>query len=430
MLDHEQLHNLLLALATLLALMSIAGITYKPLLRWWRTSRPRKKQLRKLHHKLQGELSKKEQMIEARRGIETQLHDQWIRQRGYPPIYYMEDAHGVGEGTVYLLQQHGFSHVGQLQSAQQLMNINGIGPQKAQTILQGKWVVMQRWDQALHHEYINDVLPNQHQPEIDRVERQARWAADCLAKYKAIDLRDTNLLSWRGGALWSLVSPVEQRQWDDLEDRLNKALVAARGKIRKKTPPRHNPGSPKPKPVFNQSDANQPNHVTKTPTPKKIQPPPIPSPKTPIKPPLTPPERWLNILRKKYTPTDFERYIALLWHTLGYHTELTPATGDHGVDVIAIRPGERVVIECKRYRAAGSVGNNVIRSIAAHKSDLQNPATHAVVVTTGYFTEKAYEASLKFGVELIGPDELISLIKHTNVYPNPQGWDDSSTSHQ
>lgn len=130
-----------------------------------------------------------------------------------------------------------------------------------------------------------------------------------------------------------------------------------------------------------------------------------------------PKNQWLNILRKQYNPTEFEEYIADIWEALGYETYLTPTTGDHGADVIATKSNERVVIECKRYAIDASVGNKVVRGVVAHKSDLNNPATHAIVVTTGRFTKKAIEAGEKFGVELIGPDELVELIETTHVFP-------------
>jgi hypothetical protein len=42
--------------------------------------------------------------------------------------------------------------------------------------------------------------------------------------------------------------------------------------------------------------------------------------------------------------------------------ELTPFQGDHGVDLILARAGEKVIVQCK-HRPRGSVGEPVLRDL-------------------------------------------------------------------
>lgn len=47
--------------------------------------------------------------------------------------------------------------------------------------------------------------------------------------------------------------------------------------------------------------------------------------------------------------TDFEQYCAMILRENGYTTELTPASGDYGVDIIAKHSGIIYAIQCKCY---------------------------------------------------------------------------------
>ena len=86
------------------------------------------------------------------------------------------------------------------------------------------------------------------------------------------------------------------------------------------------------------------------------------------------------------TPHDFERWVGARFRDLGYKVRETGKSGDHGVDLEAVRAGEKIVIQCKRYRNT-AVGEPAIRDLYGalqHES-----ASRAYLVTTGYFTAAA-----------------------------------------
>lgn len=388
MFDLEQFHALLLGLAAILGTISIIGIFHRPALQWWRGARVHRKSLQVLSDTLQKEIEDRNHTVHYGRHLPTRLRNQWLSNRHYPPLHRLEDAHGVGHGTLNLLQARGVRHLGQIKSEQQLMSVDGIGPHKAAMIMQAVGPIIERWQWEMEQAYENEIK-HTYQEQIEHAKTQAQWAHRCLKAHRKVELTHIKLLSWRGGLLYSLKNPAPEEHWTQLETQLNQALKAIRGETLEQLP------------VMESNTTKPSNEETR------------------VFHAQEPPRRgqWLEVLRNDYSPTDFEKYVASLWEALGYEAHLTPSTGDHGADVIATRPNERVVIECKRYAIGASVGNKVVRGVVAHKSDLNHPATHAVVVTTGQFTKKAIEAGEKFGVELIGPDELTNLIEQTNVLP-------------
>ena len=86
------------------------------------------------------------------------------------------------------------------------------------------------------------------------------------------------------------------------------------------------------------------------------------------------------------SPEAFEAWVADCFRERGYAVRRTGATGDHGIDVLATRRGETIVIQCKRYRDR-TVGEPTLRDLfgAMHASQ----ATRACLVTTGTFTPAA-----------------------------------------
>lgn len=100
---------------------------------------------------------------------------------------------------------------------------------------------------------------------------------------------------------------------------------------------------------------------------------------------------------------EFERFTADLLRKLGYtQVEVTPGSGDQGVDVIAVREGKRYAIQCKRY--SQKLGNKPVQEVYAGKTIYG--CSVAVVLTNNYFTEGAREAALSTGVELWDRDTL------------------------
>ena len=70
----------------------------------------------------------------------------------------------------------------------------------------------------------------------------------------------------------------------------------------------------------------------------------------------------------------------------GFAVEVAGAQGDHGIDLVVSRVGERAIVQCKNYRA-WSVGEPVLRDLfgAMHAAGVDR----AYLVTTGRLTSPA-----------------------------------------
>lgn len=100
------------------------------------------------------------------------------------------------------------------------------------------------------------------------------------------------------------------------------------------------------------------------------------------------------------TPSDFERVVKDLLHSLGYpNTRITGRTGDGGIDVISSRNTTdgivRVIAQCKRYK--GTVGVETARAfmgVIASDDSIEK----GYLVTTGEFTRECEAFCEKTGV--------------------------------
>ena len=94
--------------------------------------------------------------------------------------------------------------------------------------------------------------------------------------------------------------------------------------------------------------------------------------------------------------TEFEELIAKLFKKMGYDAEVTKATGDQGVDVIATKNGFKYGIQAKCY--SGQVGNSAIQEVVAGKTYYS--LNKAIVVTNNFFTKSAIKLAEANGVVL------------------------------
>jgi HJR/Mrr/RecB family endonuclease len=84
---------------------------------------------------------------------------------------------------------------------------------------------------------------------------------------------------------------------------------------------------------------------------------------------------------------EFEKFIAELFNKMGYDSEITKASGDQGIDVIASKNGNKIGIQAKCY--SNSVGNSAIQEAVAGKNHYR--LDKAIVVTNNVFTESAQQ---------------------------------------
>lgn len=85
---------------------------------------------------------------------------------------------------------------------------------------------------------------------------------------------------------------------------------------------------------------------------------------------------------------DFEYWCAQLLTDLGYtNVTVTQASGDHGVDVLAVKDGIKYAVQCKCY--AKDLGNGPIQEVNSGKNMPEYRCHVGAVMTNRYFTPGA-----------------------------------------
>lgn len=110
---------------------------------------------------------------------------------------------------------------------------------------------------------------------------------------------------------------------------------------------------------------------------------------------------------RRLAPGEFEAYVRDLLETLGYQkVTLRGGSGDQGADVLAEKNGDKVAIQCKRYK--GMVGPHEVRALigAMGLADAQR----GLLITTGMFSIQAEKIADEAPIETIDGNKLIELI--------------------
>lgn len=98
----------------------------------------------------------------------------------------------------------------------------------------------------------------------------------------------------------------------------------------------------------------------------------------------------------KYSGAEFEAFVGSLFEADGYQVELTQASNDKGIDIIAKRNGISVGIQCKRY--SSNIGISAVQEVFAGKNFYS--LDKALVVTNRSFTKAAKDLADSTGVIL------------------------------
>ena len=99
---------------------------------------------------------------------------------------------------------------------------------------------------------------------------------------------------------------------------------------------------------------------------------------------------------------EFEHWMASSLEKFGWSTEVTSASGDQGVDLIATKGKLVVAIQAKRY--SGKVGNKAVQEVFSGAKHLCIP--FSAVITTVGFTPSAVSLSQSTGVKLLVVDDI------------------------
>jgi len=108
------------------------------------------------------------------------------------------------------------------------------------------------------------------------------------------------------------------------------------------------------------------------------------------------------------TPEDFERLILRMFEGFGYSGELTPITGDQGIDII-LKSADNilVVVQCKRYDTEQTISSREIREFFG--SMIHADAKFGYFITTSSFSDQAKSFCAGKNIELIDGASLQSL---------------------
>ena len=99
-------------------------------------------------------------------------------------------------------------------------------------------------------------------------------------------------------------------------------------------------------------------------------------------------------------PIEYEHLVADYYQNKGYEIEITPYTGDYGVDVIAMKGDERIAIQAKKYgNSSRKVNREAVMQL--YGAMAYRHCTKAVIATDGSCMADAVEVANSLGVEIL-----------------------------
>jgi len=102
---------------------------------------------------------------------------------------------------------------------------------------------------------------------------------------------------------------------------------------------------------------------------------------------------------------QFEEFLAKMFESAGFKVILTPKSKDQGADLIVEDKYGRTVIQAKKYE--GIVSNSAVQEVVAAKQYYK--ANGAMVITTGRFSQSAFELAEANDVALWDREKLIEI---------------------
>ncbi|GEM_PF-4679459 len=110
---------------------------------------------------------------------------------------------------------------------------------------------------------------------------------------------------------------------------------------------------------------------------------------------------WMSL-----DPLDFEKEVARIYQKHGYRAQLTPRTGDRGVDIILTgQDNNKVIVQCKAKQSY--VGPATVRELIGTMHDWQ--VTKAVLVSLNSFSSEARQLGEKHNIECVDLPQLVKL---------------------
>lgn len=122
------------------------------------------------------------------------------------------------------------------------------------------------------------------------------------------------------------------------------------------------------------------------------------------------------------TPRQFEELVCEHYRKQGYKAEITPLSGDYGIDVFATKGKEKLAIQAKMY---GSSTRKINRQcvMELHGAKDYFDCTKAIIATDGTFLTDAIQVAEKLNIDIIYLDSLTTAKPTTNK-TNEKTFDD------
>lgn len=105
---------------------------------------------------------------------------------------------------------------------------------------------------------------------------------------------------------------------------------------------------------------------------------------------------------RQLSAVEYEVLCAEILRQRGWKVHQTPATGDHGADIVAEKNGKRLVVQCKLY--GQPVGNKAVQEV--YSAQPMYHAGNACVVAPAGFTAHAERAAHALSVRLLNHRDL------------------------
>ena len=102
--------------------------------------------------------------------------------------------------------------------------------------------------------------------------------------------------------------------------------------------------------------------------------------------------------------TEFERFTKWLFEELGYEIGSEVCSTESGVDLVATKDGEKIMIQARRYPKTRKVSNLIV--LLSQETKRTYECKRSIVVATASFTNEAMADAKKFSVELWDRDTL------------------------
>ncbi|MCR4664874.1 MAG: restriction endonuclease [Paludibacteraceae bacterium] len=100
------------------------------------------------------------------------------------------------------------------------------------------------------------------------------------------------------------------------------------------------------------------------------------------------------------TPREFEKLAAQHYQNESYNVEITPYSGDYGVDIIAQKGEERIAIQAKMYgNSTRKVNRETVMQLFGAMA--YKKCNKAVIATDGTCMDDAIEVANQLGVEIL-----------------------------